>query len=200
MQIPEEQFALLFKFIQYVERQVALFDSVEDSSFEQINDTTGKGTVASLLQRTRFDRKEKELIARLENFSLRPVLTAHPTQFYPGYVLGILTDLEKSIRDSNLQHINLLLQQLGKTGFINQDKPTPYDEAVSLCWYLENIFYQSIPEIIQSLCAGLNLPLSEWKNDRLVVIGFWPGGDRDGNPFVTSEITRKLRLNFRIAF
>lgn len=189
---PEEQFALLFKFIQYVERQVALFDSVEDSSFEQINDTTGKGTVASLLQRTRFDRKEKELIARLENFSLRPVLTAHPTQFYPGYVLGILTDLEKSIRDSNLQHINLLLQQLGKTGFINQDKPTPYDEAVSLCWYLENVFYQSIPEIIQSLCAGLNLPLSEWKNDRLVVIGFWPGGDRDGNPFVTSEITRKV--------
>lgn len=189
---PEEQFGLLFKFIQYVERQVALFDSVEDSAFEQVNDTTGKGTVASLLQRTRFDRKEKELIERLENFSLRPVLTAHPTQFYPGYVLGILTDLEKSIRDSDLQQINLLLQQLGKTGFINQDKPTPYDEALSLCWYLEHVFYQSIPEIIQTLCAGLNLPLSEWKNDRLVVIGFWPGGDRDGNPFVTSAITRKV--------
>ncbi|MBX2894553.1 MAG: phosphoenolpyruvate carboxylase [Cyclobacteriaceae bacterium] len=189
---PEEQFALLFKFIQYVERQVALFDSVEDSAFEQINDVTGKGTVASLIQRTRFERKEKELQERLENFSLRTVLTAHPTQFYPGYVLGILTDLEKSIRDSHLQHINLLLQQLGKTGFINQDKPSPYDEAVSLCWFLENVFYQSIPEIIQQLCAGLNMPLSDWKNDRLVVIGFWPGGDRDGNPFVTSEITRKV--------
>ncbi|MBX2900016.1 MAG: phosphoenolpyruvate carboxylase [Cyclobacteriaceae bacterium] len=189
---PEDQFGLLFKFIQYVERQVALFDSVEDSAFEQVNETTGKGTIASLLQRARFDRKEKELIDRLKNFSLRPVLTAHPTQFYPGYVLGILTDLERSIRDSNLQHINLLLQQLGKTGFINQDKPTPYDEAVSLCWYLENVFYQSIPEIIQLLCSGLNLPLAEWNNDRLVVIGFWPGGDRDGNPFVTTEITRKV--------
>ncbi|MBX2917202.1 MAG: phosphoenolpyruvate carboxylase [Cyclobacteriaceae bacterium] len=188
----EEQFSLLFKFIQYVERQVALFDSVEDSAFEQINDVTGKGTVASLIQRTRFDRREKELQERLENFSLRTVLTAHPTQFYPGYVLGILTDLEKSIRDSHLQHINLLLQQLGKTGFINQDKPSPYDEAVSLCWFLENVFYQSIPEIIQQLCAGLTMPLSNWKNDRLVVIGFWPGGDRDGNPFVTSEITRKV--------
>ncbi|HRE66278.1 MAG TPA: phosphoenolpyruvate carboxylase [Cyclobacteriaceae bacterium] len=189
---PEEQFALLFKFIQYVERQVALFDSVEDSAFEQINDLTGKGTITSLVQRTRFDRKENELISKLENFSLRTVLTAHPTQFYPGYVLGILTDLEKSIRDSDLQQINLLLQQLGKTGFINQDKPTPYDEAASLCWYLEHVFYQSIPEIIENLCAGLALPLSEWKNDRLVVIGFWPGGDRDGNPFVTSEITRKV--------
>ena len=189
---PEEQFDLLFKFIQYVERQVALFDSIEDSAFEQINDTTGKGTVTALLQRARFDRKEKELIQRLENFSLRTVLTAHPTQFYPGHVLGILTDLEKSIRDNDLQQINLLLQQLGKTGFINQTKPTPYDEAVSLCWYLENVFYPAIPEIIQLLCNGLNLPLSEWKNDRLVVIGFWPGGDRDGNPFVTHDITRKV--------
>lgn len=188
----EEQFDLLFKFIQYIERQVALFDSIEDSAFEQINDTTGKGTVTSLLQRTKFDRKEKELMERLEHFSLRTVLTAHPTQFYPGHVLGILTDLERSIRESDLPQINLLLQQLGKTGFINQDKPTPYDEAVSLCWYLENVFYQAIPEIIQTLCAGLQMPLSEWKNDRLVVIGFWPGGDRDGNPFVTSEITRQV--------
>lgn len=188
----EEQFDLLFKFIQYIERQVALFDSIEDSAFEQINDTTGKGTVTSLLQRTKFDRKEKELMERLEQFSLRTVLTAHPTQFYPGHVLGILTDLERSIRESDLPQINLLLQQLGKTGFINQDKPTPYDEAVSLCWYLENVFYQAIPEIIQTLCVGLQMPLSEWRNDRLVVIGFWPGGDRDGNPFVTSEITRKV--------
>lgn len=189
---PEEQFDLLFKFIQYVERQVALFDSIEDSAFEQINDTTGKGTVTSLMQRTRFDQKEEALINRLENFSLRTVLTAHPTQFYPGHVLGILTDLEKSIRENDLQQINLLLHQLGKTGFINQDKPTPFDEAVTLCWYLENVFYHAIPDIIQNLCSGLQIPLSEWKNNRLVVIGFWPGGDRDGNPFVTSEITRKV--------
>ncbi|MBL7871591.1 MAG: phosphoenolpyruvate carboxylase [Cyclobacteriaceae bacterium] len=188
----EEQFGLLFKFIQYVERQIALFDSIEDSSFEQINDTAGRGTIASLLQRTKFDRKEKELKKRLEDFSLRTVLTAHPTQFYPGSVLGILTDLEKSIREHDLAQINLLLQQLGKTGFINRDKPSPYDEAISLCWYLENTFYQAIPEIIQSLCSTLEIPLAEWNNDRLVVIGFWPGGDRDGNPFVNSEITCKV--------
>jgi phosphoenolpyruvate carboxylase len=188
----EEQFNLLFKFIQYVERQVALFDSIEDSAFEQINETSGKGTITSLLLRTKFDRKQKELTKRLETFSLRTVLTAHPTQFYPGHVLGILTDLEKSIRESDIQQINLLLQQLGKTGFINKDKPTPYDEALSLCWYLENIFYHAIPEIVQSLCSGLQIPLTEWKNDRLIVIGFWPGGDRDGNPFVTSDATLRV--------
>jgi phosphoenolpyruvate carboxylase len=94
-----EQFDMLFNFIQYVERQVALFDSVEDSAFEQIHDLRGKGTVPALLLRAKFENKEDELKARLAEFSLRIVLTAHPTQFYPGYVLGILTDLEKSIRE-----------------------------------------------------------------------------------------------------
>lgn len=187
-----EQFDLLFNFIQYVERQVALFDSIEDASFELINDLTGKGTVHSLLQRTSFDNKEEELIKRLQDFSLRIVLTAHPTQFYPGHVLGILTDLEKSIRENDLSSINLLLQQLGKTGFINQEKPTPYDEAVSLCWYLENVFYNAIPDIVAQFATSLKIPLEAWKNDRLIVVGFWPGGDRDGNPFVTSEITLRV--------
>ncbi|MFM9837815.1 MAG: phosphoenolpyruvate carboxylase [Cyclobacteriaceae bacterium] len=188
----EEQFDLLFNFIQYIERQVALFDSIEDSAFEQINDLNGKGTLPALLLRTKYENKTEELKAKLEEFSLRIVLTAHPTQFYPGHVLGILTDLENSIRQNDLNQINSLLQQLGKTGFINQNKPTPYDEALSLCWYLENVFYHSIPEIISSMASGLDMRLSEWKNDRLVVIGFWPGGDRDGNPFVTSEITLKV--------
>ncbi len=188
----DEQFDLLFNFIQYVERQVALFDSIEDSAFEQINDLYGKGTLSALLLRTKFESKEEEMKARLTEFSLRVVLTAHPTQFYPGHVLGILTDLEKSIRESDLTQINLLLQQLGKTGFINQDKPTPYDEAVSLCWFLENVFYNAIPEIISSFAQGLQINLPDWKNDQLIQIGFWPGGDRDGNPFVTSEITLKV--------
>jgi phosphoenolpyruvate carboxylase len=188
----EEQFDLLFNFIQYIERQVALFDSIEDSAFEQINDLNGKGTIPALLLRTKYENKAEELKAKLEEFSLRIVLTAHPTQFYPGHVLGILTDLENSIRDNDLTQINQLLQQLAKTGFINQNKPTPYDEALSLCWYLENVFYHSIPSIVQTLATGLEIPLPEWKNERLMVIGFWPGGDRDGNPFVTSEITLKV--------
>src|SRR5258705_8889514 len=89
----QEQFDLLFNFIQYVERQVALFDSVEDAAFEQVNDLTGKGTVPALLLRTKFEDKAEELKARLEEFSLRLGLTAHPTQVYSGDVLGILTDL-----------------------------------------------------------------------------------------------------------
>ena len=78
---------------------------------------------------------------------MRIVLTAHPTQFYPGAVLGIITDLTQAIRENDLLHINELLAQLGKTPFFKHKKPTPYDEAVSLIWYLENVFYKSFGTI-----------------------------------------------------
>jgi phosphoenolpyruvate carboxylase len=188
----KEQFDLLFGFIQYIERQVVLFDSIEDAAFEEINDLEGKGTVTELLLRTAAEGNEEELKKKLEDFSVRIVLTAHPTQFYPGNVLAILNDLEQVIRDNRLEHINLLLRQLGKTAIINKEKPTPYDEAVSLCWFLENVFYASIPEIVQKLMTGLKIQLKDWTNFNLIKIGFWPGGDRDGNPFVTHEITLKV--------
>ncbi|NOT76886.1 MAG: phosphoenolpyruvate carboxylase [Cyclobacteriaceae bacterium] len=193
----KEKFDFLFRVIQYIERQVVLFDSIEDSSFEQINDVRGKGSVAALLLRADADGRRQALRESVEDFSVRVVLTAHPTQFYPGHVLAILTDLEIAIRQNDFQQINLLLQQLGKTGFINQEKPTPFDEAVSLCWYLENIFYQAAPAIVEQFMKGLSIPLDEWKNDRLISIGFWPGGDRDGNPFVTTEITLKVAQRLR---
>jgi phosphoenolpyruvate carboxylase len=188
----EEQFNLLFNFIQYAERQVVLFDSVEDAAFDQVNDLNGKGTVRELLLRTASEGVQEQLKRKLEDFSIRIVLTAHPTQFYPGNVLAIINDLEEAIRDGRLEHVNLLLRQLGKTAFINREKPSPYDEAVSLSWFLENVFYQVIPEIILKLMKGLQIDPEEWKNYDLIKIGFWPGGDRDGNPFVTHEITLKV--------
>ncbi|HOX81580.1 MAG TPA: phosphoenolpyruvate carboxylase [Chryseolinea sp.] len=188
----EEQFDLLFSFIKYAERQVVLFDSIEDSAFEEVNDLNGKGTISALLLRTASENKKEELKQKLQDFSVRVVLTAHPTQFYPGTVLAIMNDLEDAIRDNRLEHINLLLRQLGKTAFINKEKPTPFDEAISLCWFLENVFYQVIPEIISKLMNGLEMTIEEWTNFDLIKIGFWPGGDRDGNPFVTHEITLQV--------
>lgn len=185
----KQQFDLLFQMIQYVERQVVLFDSIEDAAYEKINDLSGKGSIKALINRVDNDQKREELIKKLKTFSIRLTLTAHPTQFYPGTVLGIITDLENAIRNNELGDINSLLQQLGKTGFINREKPTPYDEAVSLVWYLENVFYQSISDIMIRMLSSLDISLHDWENPGLFKIGFWPGGDRDGNPFVTHETT-----------
>ncbi|MDH3530353.1 MAG: phosphoenolpyruvate carboxylase, partial [Acidobacteriota bacterium] len=85
--------------------------------------------------------------------------------------------------------VKLLLQQLGRTPFFKKEKPTPYDEAVALIWYLENVFYRAIGEIVSDLRkASPDEPL---KIDRLIQMGFWSGGDRDGNPFVTVDTTLK---------
>lgn len=194
---PEEQFSLLFNFIQYTERQVVLFDSIEDAAFDQINDINGKGSISALLLRASSEGYVDALKKKLEDFSVRVVLTAHPTQFYPGNVLAIINDLEEAIRENRLEHINLLLRQLGKTAFINRQKPTPFDEAVSLSWFLEYVFYPVIPQIILKLMNGLQIKPEEWKNYDLIKIGFWPGGDRDGNPFVTHETSAQVAQRLR---
>lgn len=193
----DEQINLLFGFIQYIERQVVLFDSIEDAAFAEVNDLNGKGTLAELLARVASEDLVDELKAKLETFSVRVVLTAHPTQFYPGSVLAILNDLEHVMHGNEVENINLLLRQLGKTPFINRQKPTPFDEAVSLCWFLENVFYNVIPEIIIKLMNGLQMRPEEWVNYDLLKVGFWPGGDRDGNPFVTHDITLKVADHLR---
>ena len=192
-----DQLSLLFDFVRYVERQVVLFDSVEDAAFAEVQDLNGQGTVNALLLRTQAEGREQQLREKLENFSVRVVLTAHPTQFYPGAVLAILTDLEEAIRLNDLNQVNILLHQLGKTRFFKKNKPTPYEEAVSLSWYLENIFYFSVTEIIEKLCGGLSVNMAEWKNNRLFTVGFWPGGDRDGNPFVTSDTTLQVATHLK---
>jgi phosphoenolpyruvate carboxylase len=188
----EEQFALLFNFIQYTERQVVLFDSIEDAAFDQINDLNGKGSISAFLLRASSEGYLEALKKKLQDFSVRVVLTAHPTQFYPGNVLAIINDLEEAIRENRLEHINLLLRQLGKTAFINRQKPTPFDEAVSLSWFLEYVFYPVIPQILLKLMNGLQIKPEEWTNYDLIKIGFWPGGDRDGNPFVTHETSGQV--------
>lgn len=192
-----ERLDLLFRFIQYVERQIVLFDSIEDAEFEKINDPDGQGTLTSLLISCKTGNRMQKLIDKLKRFSVRVVLTAHPTQFYPGTILGIINDLDQAIRQDNLAEINLLLKQLGKTPIYNREKPTPYDEAVSLCWYLENIFYAVIPEIVMRLISECNTNVADWKNFDLIRIGFWPGGDRDGNPYVTHDVTLKVAARLK---
>src|SRR5690606_27525235 len=76
-----------------------------------------------------------------------------------------------------------------------KEKPTPFDEAVSLIWYLENVFYQSVSKIYNYIQANVFEDI-EMKN-QVINLGFWPGGDRDGNPFVTSEITLKVAERLR---
>ncbi|WP_372751531.1 phosphoenolpyruvate carboxylase [Labilibaculum sp.] len=191
----KEQFDFLFRVIHYIERQVVLLDAVEDAVFDKINDLDGAGSLKDLKSRVNQADKWKELKSDLERFAVRIVLTAHPTQFYPSTVLSIINDLIIAIQKSDLLQIKLLLTQLGKTPFFKKERPTPYDEAKSISWYLENIFYQSASELYSELLS--NEQLSDGKACSVISFGFWPGGDRDGNPYVNTETTFKVAERLR---
>lgn len=183
----QHQMDLLFRFVQYVERQVVLFDALEDAAFPRLNDMHGAGTLKNLEALVEKNGKGTEIQKKLNDFAVRLVLTAHPNQFYPGSVLGIINDMSKAIAENNLAQINRYLQQLGKTPFFKKKRPTPFDEAISLIWYLENVFYGAIGKIV----IALKNQYADFFNSAnpIINMGFWPGGDRDGNPFVTSDIT-----------
>jgi len=187
---------LLFRFIQYIERQVVLFDAVEDASFSKLNSTEGQVSLRSMLKKSEFNTELHDKTAKLiEDFSLRLVLTAHPTQFYPGSVLSIITDLTAAIKINDIVSINQLLQQLGKTPFFNKKSPTPVDEALSLSWYLENVFYFAAANIQSEIDSSLeeyHIP-----SKKVIELGFWPGGDRDGNPNVHADDTLQVSKMLR---
>ena len=192
----QEKLDHLFKYVQYMERQVVLFDAIEDAAFTSVNEIDGIGSLKALIRDAEFSNNTDALKKKLEKFKVRLVLTAHPTQFYPANVLGIIHDMGEAIGKNDFNIINQYIQQLGLTPFFNKKQPTPTDEALTLMWYLENIFYHSIGNIYSSIVRDVFDNQYDGENP-FIELGFWPGGDRDGNPFVNGETTLNVAKALR---
>ena len=182
---------LLFKIIQYIESQVVLFDSIEDAAFADLHSEADAGTVSQLHERALQEHQLEATRKKIKDFAVKVVFTAHPTQFYPNSVQRILHDLRTAIMNDKISEIDMLLQQLGQTPFVNKEKPTPLDEALSIIFYLRYVYYDTIGELYKKLKNSFNSANFTPSHD-MVQLGFWPGGDRDGNPFVTAEVTQKV--------
>ncbi|PVY40241.1 phosphoenolpyruvate carboxylase [Pontibacter virosus] len=193
----QEQHDLLFRFVQYAERQVVLFDALEEAAFRDTHDMHGAGTLNQLSIAVLHEQAQEHLARKLQEFAVRMVLTAHPTQFYPSNVLGIINDLSQALATDNTSQAHSYLRQLGKTPFFKKEKPTPYEEAVSLIWFLENVFYRASGDIISYLEA--QFPGVIRPGFKLIRMGFCPGGDRDGNPFVKADTTLQVADALRVA-
>ena len=192
----QEKLDHLFKYVQYMERQVVLFDAIEDAAFTSVNEIDGIGSLKALIRDAEILDNTDALKKKLEKFKVRLVLTAHPTQFYPANVLGIIHDMGEAIGKNDFNTINQYIQQLGLTPFFNKKQPTPTDEALTLMWYLENIFYHSIGNIYSSIVRDVFDNQYDGENP-FIELGFWPGGDRDGNPFVNGETTLNVAKALR---
>ncbi len=192
----DQKLELLFKIVQYIERQVVLFDSIEDAAFQKLHSDADSGTVLNLYERALQDHRLTDVRKKLKDFSVKIVFTAHPTQFYPNAVQRIIHDLRDAIQNDSVTNIDVLLQQLGKTPFVNKERPTPLDEAMSIMYYLRYVYYQSIGDLYKKLKETFGTDDYHLHPD-IIKLGFWPGGDRDGNPFVTADVTLEVAKELR---
>ncbi len=193
----QDKIDFMFRIIQYVERQIVLYDSIEDAAFSRLNQNSADLSLKEYMHLLESKRSEHKLIEKLSTFSARIVFTAHPTQFYSPPVLDIISKLRNLINDNNINQIDITLQQLGLTSLINSQKPTPLDEAKNIIYFLRNVYYDAVGELYSSIRK--NIQNKDFDNYNIIQLGFWPGGDRDGNPFVTSETTMAVADELRMA-
>ncbi len=193
----KEQIDFMFRVIQYVERQVVLYDSVEDAAFVHIQKLNNDLSIKDFFNHPKSAENAEPILAKMSDFSARIVFTAHPTQFYPPAVLDIISKLRTLIPENNINQIDLSLQQLGLTSFVNTKKPSPLDEAKHIIYFMRNVYYDAIAQFYATIKN--TIPNKKFENTNVIKLGFWPGGDRDGNPFVTAKTTQavadELRMN-----
>jgi phosphoenolpyruvate carboxylase len=142
---------------------------------------------------------KEEITQWVSEMSVRPVFTAHPTEAARRSVLkklGTIADLLNGPEDASQQerlaeNIDLLWQ----TDELRLGQPEPLDEALNALYYLDDLFTQTVPEVLNDFARelkriGVSVPVTA----RPLSFGNWIGGDRDGNPNITAEITTKTMV------
>ena len=132
----------------------------------------------------------------VSELQVRPVFTAHPTEAARRSILGklaeisTLLDLPKSA--SQNERLAETVDLLWQTDELRLDRPEPLDEAMNALYYLDDLATNTVPEVLNDFARELkrldiNLPVTA----RPLTFGTWIGGDRDGNPNITPEITEQ---------
>ncbi|MCB1114699.1 MAG: phosphoenolpyruvate carboxylase [Chlamydiia bacterium] len=187
----EDVMGVLFLFTQFLERQVLLFDALEQAAFSETHGLKESGSLGYALELSKERSLHEKFSEILKHYRARIVLTAHPTQFYPEVILEIIDEFSEAIQEDDLLRIEQILFQLGMTSFRNLSSPTPLSEAKGLLNRTQDVFYEAILDIEKELSE-----VQTGKNPALE-LGFWPCGDRDGNPYVdvktTLEVAEALR-------
>ena len=158
-------------------------------------------TVDNILkaQKDGKDFDTKELQIWIDNFSVRPVFTAHPTEAARRSVLSKMTTIAQLLEqpDSKIKAERLAeaVDMLWQTDELRLGRPEPLDEAVNSIYYLNELLTETVPEVLAQFTSevkrlGVNLSL----NARPLSFGTWIGGDRDGNPNITADVTKAAIL------
>ncbi|PCJ16973.1 MAG: phosphoenolpyruvate carboxylase [Candidatus Cloacimonadota bacterium] len=204
--------SMSFHFLNIVEENVAnqvhrLFDNSEAKNKGQ--------WFEKLSQLKAFGLKEDEICSFLKKTIVEPVFTAHPTEAKRSTIMRhhrllyeLLVKLENQMwsnqeRDEIFYDMEIVLKQLWLTGGLIDQKPDVFTEHKNSLHYLGDILPKSFRTFIhrfQKSWKALQLKstyLLDVNNYPLIQMGTWIGGDRDGNPYVSQEITEKTMLSLR---
>jgi len=174
---------------------------------EALNNPEGLGKVFARLK----DNKElddKDIRAAVESLSIELVLTAHPTEIARRTLIHMLVEVNNCLKQLDhsdladyerkqiMRRLRQLVAQYWHTDEIRHDRPSPVDEAKWGFANVENSLWEGVPQYLRELneqlekVFGFSLPVDN------VPVRFtsWMGGDRDGNPNVTANVTRRVLL------
>src|SRR5476649_1995710 len=174
---------------------------------EAANNPEGLGKVfARLKENKQLD--DKDIRAAVESLSIELVLTAHPTEIARRTLIHLMVEVNSCLKQLDhsdladyerkqiMRRLRQLVAQYWHTDEIRKNRPSPVDEAKWGFANVENSLWEGVPQYLRELneqletVFGYKLPVDN------VPVRFtsWMGGDRDGNPNVTADITRRVLL------
>jgi phosphoenolpyruvate carboxylase len=150
-----------------------------------------------------------EIAAAARRLAVRPVFTAHPTEAARRSILSKLRQLADTLdaeaaaavlygasdTTASTRRFAELIDLLWQTDELRLDRPDPTDEARNAVFYLKDLYADAAPQVLDDLAETLRqLGVETAPTARPLNFGSWIGGDRDGNPFVTPEVTRDVLM------
>jgi phosphoenolpyruvate carboxylase len=150
-----------------------------------------------------------EIAAAARRLAIRPVFTAHPTEAARRSILSKLRQLADALdaeasaavlygasdTSASTRRFAELIDLLWQTDELRLDRPDPTDEARNAVFYLRDLYADAAPQVLGDLAETLRqLGVETAPTSRPLTFGSWIGGDRDGNPFVTPQVTRDVLI------
>ncbi|WP_372912005.1 phosphoenolpyruvate carboxylase [Salinigranum sp.] len=137
----------------------------------------------------------------LDDVLIEPTFTAHPTEARRKTVKAKLRSIAKDLEvlderrmtdkeaDQLWKEVDAEVTSLWQTSQVRDRRPEPQDEARNVQWYLENILFDVVGEVYQEFEDVVHEEYPDVDVPKLFEFRSWAGSDRDGNPFVTPEVT-----------